>query len=166
VVIVTSNESWQRFLDTGAVVGQVTLAKANDIARGLMADEPSDRQRAWQELDDLSRIGRQMGEQLADLARDQLGGTLRGLSSVDDLLDLIDGLLGSYGRTEEGTEADQTPEPLRLRIEPTGPLTEAETAEPKAKKAKKGTKASKSGPSASGGSGNKKAKQRAKKSSA
>ncbi len=163
MVVVTSNESWQRFLDTGAAVGQVTLSKANDIARGLMAEEPSERQRARHELDDLTRMGRQMGEQLVDLARDQLGGRMHDLSSVDDLLDLIGTLFGSHEERERGAEAE--PEPSRQRLEPTDPLPKAKTGGTKAKKAKKGTtKASKGVPGTPGGAGSKKAKPRGKKS--
>ncbi len=118
----TNSESWRRLLDAGAAVGEITLTKANEIAKGLMAEEPTARDQAWRDLDDLGRFGFKMGEQLADLARSQVRGRLRDLDALDQLIDLVGGLFSSSSRGEESPEEAAGPEVLHpgggLRVEP------------------------------------------------
>ncbi len=118
----SSSESWRRLLDAGAAVGEVTLTKANEIAKGLMADEAAARDQAWRDLDDLGRFGFKMGEQLADLARSQVRGRLRDLDALDQLIDLVGGLFSSSPHGEDSREEAADPEVLHpgeaLRVEP------------------------------------------------
>jgi hypothetical protein len=91
---VTSNETWRRYLDVGAAVGQVTLARAEEIARGLLAPEEAARQSAWRDLDDLGRTSRVIGGQLVELARRELTEQVKTIGSFDELVDRIAEVLG------------------------------------------------------------------------
>jgi hypothetical protein len=108
---VTTNDSWRRFLDTGAAVGQVTLTKAGEIAKGLMDPEPENRERAWRDLDDLGRAGRQLGEQLADLAKSRLVRQLGHPGSLEETIEWIADLVSTRTR-HPGTAPAGDPDPL------------------------------------------------------
>jgi len=113
---VTSNEIWRRYLEAGAAVGQLTVARAEDIAKRLFDTDEDERERAWSEVDHLAQFGMRMGEQLVDMARAELSRQLmnRGGDSLDRLFAGIADLLGS----ESAGRSSQAPEPS----EPTGSL--------------------------------------------
>jgi len=92
--VVTSNESWRRYLDATTAVGQVTLDRAQEIARGLLSDDEQTRTRARRDLEDLGRASRLFGGQLVALARDELGRQLKQVGSLDELFDRIADVLG------------------------------------------------------------------------
>lgn len=94
----STNESWRRFLDAGTAVGAATLSRATEIAKGLMDTEPAARERARRDLDDLGRTGRQLAEQLAELAKARLSGPLGHTGSIEETLDWIADLVSA--RTE------------------------------------------------------------------
>jgi hypothetical protein len=155
---VTTNESWRRFLDAGTAVGQVTLAKANEIAKGLMASEQETRERAWRDLDELGRSGRQLGEQLVDLAKSRLTRELGHLGSLEETLDWVADLVSVRTRRPEPPtwpgDAD--------RLESIdGVAKKAKDAKPKQKKPKKKEKAAAAAGrrTKDGGSGRKEHKQ-------
>ncbi len=162
----TSNESWRRLLDVGAAVGQATLTRANEIARGLMDDEPEARQRALQDLDELGRAGRRLGQQLAEAVRDGLlERVARESGSVEALLDLLDGVV--LARRDEAGHRPQGAQP-RAEVAATGTRAaepaEAEgrrgpTSEKRHAKAKAKAKAGRSG-SAKGSAKGGKSKKR------
>ncbi len=112
---VTSNESWRKYLEAGAAVGQATAARAEDIARRLFEGDDEERDDAWRDLEQLTRFGRLMGEQLAEMARTELSRQLRsaGGRSLDQLFDRIADLFA----------APETPEAVRPETEE--PLLEA-----------------------------------------
>jgi hypothetical protein len=95
VVSVTTNDSWRRFLEMGATMGEFTMARAEDIARGLTAENDEVRERAWREVDQLARFGFRMGEQLFDVAKDRVTAEVRTRSTdtVDRLLERLGDLL-------------------------------------------------------------------------
>jgi hypothetical protein len=95
---VTSNESWRRLLDAGAAVGQATLARANDIAKGLMAGEPAVREQARRDLDELGRAGRRLGEQVAETLRSGLVAQVAREARLDALVDLFEDLMARPAR--------------------------------------------------------------------
>jgi hypothetical protein len=103
---VTNNESWRRFLDAGTAVGQATLTKATEIAKGLMDPEHGTRERAWRDLDDLGRAGRQLGEQLAGLAKSRLASQRGHFGSLEETLDWVADLVATrQGRHEPPSRA-------------------------------------------------------------
>ena len=93
----TTNDSWRRYLEAGAAVGQVTLARAEGIARGLFAPDDEERETAWRDLDELTRFGRLMGDQLIDMARAEMSRQLEtlGAGSLVQFLDRIADLVRS-----------------------------------------------------------------------
>ena len=98
----TTNESWRRYLEAGAAVGQLTLARAEEIARGLLAPGEEERSTAWAEFEELTRFGRLMGEQLVETARSEVTKQLEmfGVGSLDQLWERISDLVGSAGVDE------------------------------------------------------------------
>jgi len=88
---VTSNDSWRRYLEAGTALGQVTLGRAEEIAKGLLAPGDEEREAARNDLDELTRFGRQMGEQFVDMARAEVSKQLEALG-VDSLEELFDRL--------------------------------------------------------------------------
>jgi hypothetical protein len=98
---VSTNESWRRFLDAGTAVGAATLSRATEIAKGLMDAEPATRERARRDLDDLGRTGRQLGEQLAELAKSRLSGSLGHTGSIEETLGWISDLVSVRVRRHE-----------------------------------------------------------------
>jgi hypothetical protein len=94
---VTTNDSWRRYLEAGAAVGQLTVSRAEEIAKGLLAPGEEQRKTAWREFEDLTRFGRQMGEQLVEAARAELTKQLKtsGVGSFDQVWTRITDLIGS-----------------------------------------------------------------------
>ncbi len=109
--LVTSNESWQKYLEAGAAVGQATAARAEDIAKRLFDPDEDERESAWRDLEQLTRFGRLMGEQLAEMARAEVTRQLKsiGNGSFDLLFERIADLLGATPspakRAEDADEA-------------------------------------------------------------
>jgi hypothetical protein len=118
---VTTNESWRRYLEAGAAVGQLTLARAEEIARGLLAPGEEERSTAWAEFEELTRFGRLMGEQLVEAARSGVTKQLEmfGVGSLDQLWERISDLVGSAGVDESyqstPNRAAEVPEDLIYR---------------------------------------------------
>jgi hypothetical protein len=118
---VTTNESWRRYLEAGAAVGQLTLARAEEIARGLLAPGEEERSTAWAEFEELTRFGRLMGEQLVEAARSEVTKQLEmfGVGSLDQLWERISDLVGSAGVDESyqstPNRAAEVPEDLIYR---------------------------------------------------
>lgn len=134
----TSNESWRRYLDAGAAVGQVTLARAEEIAKGLMAPGKEERERAWRELDALGRTGRLVGGKLFDLARARLEPQIKTVRSFDDLVERIADLVGwpdDHDATGPGTPP--ATEPAHRLEEPDPPRAVSTPLPKKHKKEKK-----------------------------
>jgi hypothetical protein len=119
---VTTNESWRRYLEAGAAVGQVTLARAEGIARGLFGPDDDERETAWHDLDELTRFGRQMGDQLIDMARAEMSRHLEtlGVGSLDQFLDRIVDLVRSqpFDAPSHSADPHAKPEPV---VAATGP---------------------------------------------
>jgi hypothetical protein len=115
---VTTNDSWRRYLEAGAAVGQVTLARAEGIARGLFAPDDEERETAWRDLDELTRFGRLMGDQLIDMARAEMSRQLEtlGAGSLEHFLDRIADLVRS--------------QPVDAPSRSAEPVTECEHLEP------------------------------------
>ena len=107
---VTSNDAWRRYLEMGATVGELTVARAEEIARGLVAEDDEVRARAWREVDQLARFGLRMGEQLLDLAKDRLETELRTRSAdtLDLLLERLGDLVSPPGGEEVRSEPDDS----------------------------------------------------------
>ena len=114
----TSNDSWRRYLEAGAAVGQVTLDRAEEIAKGLIAPDEHERENAWQELDQLTQFGRRMGEQLADMAVAEVTRRLEtlGVGSLDQFLDRVGRLVrppvDQPSDRAESSEDPESSEPL------------------------------------------------------
>jgi hypothetical protein len=102
---VTTNDSWRRYLEAGAAVGQLTLSRAEEIAKGLVAPTEEQRKTAWREFEDLTRFGRQMGEQLVEVARAELTKQLKtnGVGSFDQVWDRIADLIGAVPDADSHT---------------------------------------------------------------
>lgn len=109
----STNENWRRFLDAGTAVGAATLTRAQEIAKGLMDAEPATREQARRDLDDLGRTGRQLGEQLAELAKSRLSGPLGHSGSIEETLAWISDLVSVRTRRHETRpQAKETAERL------------------------------------------------------
>jgi hypothetical protein len=89
-----TDESWKRFLDAGALIGQVSMARAEEISRGLFSDDEATRRESWRDLEEMGRVGRKMGEQFVTLARAELTKQLEGVGSFDQLVDRLSDLFG------------------------------------------------------------------------
>jgi hypothetical protein len=115
---VTTNDSWRRYLEAGAAVGQVTLARAEGIARGLFAPDDEERETAWHDLDELTRFGRLMGDQLIDMARAEMSRQLEtlGAGSLVQFLDRIADLVRSQPVDAPSRSAEPATE--REHLEP------------------------------------------------
>ncbi len=138
---VTSNESWRKYLEAGAAVGQATAARAEDIARRLFEGDDAAREDAWRDLEQLTRFGRLMGEQLAEMARIELGRQLRtvGGHSLDQFFDRITDLLGTRAPASQPSAGEQRESVLEASVvvvaeEP--PVAPAEGTRSKQKKQK------------------------------
>jgi len=132
-------------------MGQLTLARAEGIARGLLAPGEEERSTAWAEFEELTRFGRLMGEQLVEVARTEVTKQLEtfGVGSLDQLWGRISDLVGSAGVDASyqpaPNSAMKVPEDLIYRppeaqVASTHPGKAAPTADgeqPKAKKHKK-----------------------------
>jgi hypothetical protein len=129
----TSNESWRKYLEAGAALGQATAARAEDIVKGLFDEDEDERESAWRDLEQLTRFGRLMGEQLAELARAELARQLKSLGggSFDQLFQRISDLLGGNPPAPREDRADAVLEAIVIG---TGQPLEDETKKPKAKK--------------------------------
>jgi hypothetical protein len=116
---VTTNDSWRRYLEAGAAVGQLTLSRAEEIAKGLVAPGEEQRKTAWREFEDLTRFGRQMGEQLVEVARAELTKQLKtsGVGSFDQVWERITDLIGSVPDGPANT-AGTPPETPPEHVEP------------------------------------------------
>ena len=170
VLGVTTNDNWRRYLEAGTAVGQVTLARAEGIARGLLAAGGDERESAWHELDELTRFGRLMGEQLVDVARAEMLKQLEtlGVGSLDQFLERIGDLVGSQSvdAPSHPAESPRVPEhperaagagasgTARTENAPTHGKSKEAEAKKKDKKDKKGPKGLK------GSKGKKKAKKK------
>lgn len=86
-------------------MGELTVARAEEIARGLVDEDEAVRDRAWREVDQLARFGLRMGEQLFEVAKDRLGAQLRTRSA-----DTLDVFLERLGDLLSGTGGDETHE--------------------------------------------------------
>jgi hypothetical protein len=129
----TSNESWRKYLDAGAALGQATAARAEDIVKGLFDPDEDERESAWRDLEQLTRLGRVMGEQLAEMARAELARQLKSLGggSFEQLFERISDLLGA---NRPATGADRADAVLEANVvSATAPPT-GETKRPKARK--------------------------------
>jgi len=165
---VTTNDNWRRYLEAGTAVGQVTVARAEEIARGLLTARDDERESAWRQLDELTRFGRFMGEQLVDMARAEMLKQIEtlGVGSLDQFLERIGDLVGSQSvdASSHPAESPRVPEhPERAagagasgtaRTE--NAPTRAKGKEAKAKKKKKKDKKDKLGPKGLKGSKGKK----------
>ena len=114
----TTNESWRRYLEAGAAAGQETLARAEQIARGLMAPTEAQRRSARRDLAYLTRLGRRVGEQLADTARVGLSRQLDTVSvgPIDEFLHRVADVVrsptvDSAPPAEPGSPVDRHPAP-------------------------------------------------------
>lgn len=133
----TTNDSWRRYLEAGAAVGQLTLARADEIARGLLADDEEERATAWNEFEELTRFGHQMGEQLVEVARAELTKKLEtlGVSSLDQLLERIAELVGNGPVHAPSDRSEAAAESVSAERREPAPrtATDAAGAEPAAK---------------------------------
>jgi len=134
---VTTNESWRKYLEAGAAVGQATAARAEDIARRLFDPDGDERESAWRDLEQLTRFGRLMGEQLAEMARAELKRQVKtlGEGSFDQVLEWIGDLLGTPA-TPTGTKSPEEPVVEAKVVMVTQPKDQVAT-KPKAKPKKK-----------------------------
>lgn len=112
----------------GATVGELTVARAEEIARGLTAEDHEVRERAWREVDQLTRFGLRMGEQFLDLAKDRVSAEVRTRSAdvLDRLLERLGDVLSaepeeggsSWGHEPAPVGAAGRPAPLPEDLEP------------------------------------------------
>jgi hypothetical protein len=104
---VTTNDSWRRYLEAGTAVGQATVARAEELAKSLFADDDDEREHAWRDLDDLARFGRIVGEQLAGLARAEINRQLRtvAIGSFERFFERVTDLLGTERPAESAEPA-------------------------------------------------------------
>lgn len=102
----SSKEAWRRYLEMGATVGELTLARAEQIARDMTAEDQQSRERAWREVEQLTRFGLRIGEQLLEVAKERLSDELR-TRSADTLERLADrvGDLWATGASDEAARA-------------------------------------------------------------
>jgi hypothetical protein len=131
---VTSNESWQKYLEAGAAVGQATAARAEDIAKRLFDPDEDERESAWRDLEQLTRFGRLMGEQLAEMVRAELTRQLKsiGKGSFDLLFERIADLLGATpAPATRAEDADDAVLEAKVVV-----VSAPETGKPEAKKHK------------------------------
>jgi hypothetical protein len=136
--LVTTNESWRKYLEAGAAVGQATAARAEDIAKRLFDPDEEERESAWRDLEQLTRFGRLMGEQLAEMARAEITRQVKsfGGGSFEQIFERIAELLGA-------PDAPPAPEPpereavLEARVVV---VADEPVAAPKKPKSKKGAK--------------------------
>ncbi|MGH9047559.1 MAG: hypothetical protein ACRDVW_09655 [Acidimicrobiales bacterium] len=104
----TTNDSWRRYLETGAAVGQATMARAEEIAKGLFDPDENERESAWRDLEELTRFGRMMGEQLAETAKAEVARQLNhaGGAPLERLFERISHLLGVPSPAPTDTVSD------------------------------------------------------------
>ncbi len=109
----TSNDSWRRYLEAGTALGQVTLGRAEEIAKGLLAPADEEREAARNDLDELTRFGRQMGEQFVDMARAEVSKQLEalGVDSLEELFDRLADLVRSQPVDVPSHRAESAPDP-------------------------------------------------------
>lgn len=102
----SSKEAWRRYLEMGATVGELTLARAEQIARDMTAEDQQSRERAWREVEQLTRFGLRIGEQLLEVVKERLSDELR-TRSADTLERLADrvGDLWATGGSDEAAQA-------------------------------------------------------------
>ncbi len=112
----TTNDNWRRYLEAGTAVGQATLARAEEIARGLLGPGEEEPESAWHELDELTRFGRHVGEQLVDMARAEMFKQLEtlGVGSLDHLFARIADLVGSQPVDAPSHPGESPPAPEHL----------------------------------------------------
>jgi hypothetical protein len=110
---VTSNDSWRRYLEAGTALGQVTLGRAEEIAKGLLAPGDEEREAGRNDLDELTRFGRQMGEQFVDMARAEVSKQLEalGVDSLEELFDRLADLVRSQPVDVPSHRAESAPDP-------------------------------------------------------
>jgi restriction endonuclease Mrr len=134
----TSEESWRKYLEAGAAVGQATAARAEDIAKRLFDPDEEERQSAWRDLEQLRRFGRLMGEQLAEMARTELGRKLKSLGEgpVDQFFERIADLLDGSSSPTVPTQ-DRGDSVLEAKVVVVTTPEAAGVEQPKAKKHKK-----------------------------
>ncbi len=136
----TTNESWRKYLEAGAAVGQATAARAEDIAKRLFDPDEEERESAWRDLEQLSRFGRVMGEQLAEMARGELTRQLKtfGNGSFEQFFDRIADLFGATAPAPEPPGPIEHEAVLEARVIV---VADERAAAPKKPKSKKGPKA-------------------------
>jgi hypothetical protein len=108
---VTTNDSWRRYLETGAAAGQATVARAQKLGRGLLAPSEAERKSAWRDLEDLTRQGRELGEQLVSVARVELTKQLETLP-----VESLEGFLHRVADLVRSPTASQPAQPSELAL--------------------------------------------------
>jgi hypothetical protein len=94
-------------------MGQVTLGRAEEIAKGLLAPGDEEREAARNDLHELTRFGRQMGEQFVDMARAEVSKQLEalGVDSLEELFDRLADLVRSQPVDVPSHRAESAPDP-------------------------------------------------------
>ena len=92
-----TDESWRRFLDAGTLIGQVSMARAEEISWLSTTRRPG-ASRARPRGDGPGRA--QDGEQFVTLARAELTKQLEGVGSFDQLVDRLSDLFGKGDRPD------------------------------------------------------------------
>ena len=158
-----TDESWRRFLDAGALIGQVSMARAEEISRGLLSEDEAIRRESWRDLEEMGRVGRKMGEQFVTLARAELAKQLEGVGSFDQRGDRLGDLLKRGSPSDAGRPApgDDTAFSDLLDAPAPGP---ARAKKQKQKKKEKDGAAGKNAKAKKNGKGGKKQKKKEKAS--
>jgi hypothetical protein len=114
---VARDDPFRRYLDAGALLGEITRARAEEFVRDLTNGEgrASDRAQHW--VDELVTRSVQAGEQLIELIRSEVETSLEvlGFSSLDDMAhqvaDVLSGRGWDTGRTPTGSEPRTADDP-------------------------------------------------------
>jgi Histone H1-like nucleoprotein HC2 len=145
---VARDDPFRRYLEAGALLGEITRARAEEFVRDLTNGEgrASDRAQHW--VDELVTRSVQAGEQLIELIRSEVETSLEvlGFSSLDDMAhqvaDVLSGRGRDTGRTPTGSEPRTADDPAPAKQ---GTAKEAPATQTPAKKsAAKQTPAKKS----------------------
>ncbi|MGH9043606.1 MAG: hypothetical protein ACRDVP_01995 [Acidimicrobiales bacterium] len=153
-------ERLRRYLETGAILGEMTFSRAQEILKALAAQDQGERDRAWRELDRFSRLGRKVAEECAAVLRSEVSRQVGGLGSLDEVLARVSRVLHAYGGEPDGPRPPRAPGQAGV-IEASGLYQQSSGAPGKPKKHKPAkTRPTSSGAGASGGQKSKQKKHK------
>lgn len=105
------NDRYRRYIEAAAVLGQISRARAEEIAKELMSGGDASREHAQQWIDDLIERSRKVTEDLIDVVRAEVTTQLAALGlDPDDLARHAADLLRRSAKAGRRVVRDMAPE--------------------------------------------------------